>query len=165
MVDVGILIVVNESLYAAIEMKHVGVAHLFPATPTLTHGVGVPMAQLGSTHLPPLGSGGAVDNEIFEFSHSALGFVCTHDHCSSVLLLGHGEEVVAEVDEIALMLWVCPSLGVIHLGRARAAEDALVIKGKRALVLSRFSLRTYRLLHASRGVDGREIKLIDVKTI
>lgn len=66
-VNVCIFIVGHQPLYAAIQMYHVRVTHLLPATATFALGVGVPCTYFVRDHLTAFGSGCAVDYKEFHW--------------------------------------------------------------------------------------------------
>jgi len=63
-VYLSILVVSYQTLYTPVQVDHIGVADLLPATPTLGYGGGMPLADLVTADRPPLGRSGAVDNEV-----------------------------------------------------------------------------------------------------
>ena len=63
-VDTGILVVVHQSFYATVEVHHIRVTHLLPATPALAYRVGVPVTYLRRAYLTTFRRGSAVDYKI-----------------------------------------------------------------------------------------------------
>ena len=63
-IDAGIFVVVHQPFYTPVQMYHVRVTHLLPATPSLTYRVGVPVAYLRRAYLTAFRRGGAVDYKI-----------------------------------------------------------------------------------------------------
>ena len=64
-IDAGVFVVVHQPFHATVEVHHIRVTHLLPATPTLAYRVGVPVAYLRGAYLTAFRRGGAVDDEIF----------------------------------------------------------------------------------------------------
>lgn len=63
-VDAGIFVIVHKPFYATVEVHHIRVTHLLPATPSLAYRVGVPVAYLRGAYLTVFRRGGAVDYKI-----------------------------------------------------------------------------------------------------
>ena len=73
-VHLRVLVVVHQTLHAAVKVHHIRVAHLLPATPTLAYRVGVPVAYLLGTYLTAFRRSGAVDDEILHWlAHYPMG--------------------------------------------------------------------------------------------
>ena len=63
-IDAGVFVVVHQSFHATVEVHHIRVTHLLPATPALAYRVSVPMAYLRRAYLTAFRRGGAVDYKI-----------------------------------------------------------------------------------------------------
>lgn len=63
-IDAGVFVVVHQLFHATVEVHHIRVTHLLPATPSLTYRVGVPVAYLRRAYLTAFRRGGAVDYKI-----------------------------------------------------------------------------------------------------
>nr|DAN24047.1 MAG TPA: hypothetical protein [Caudoviricetes sp.] len=62
-INISVLVVINESFHASVQVHHVCIAYLFPTT-ACRRGRSVPAAYFVRAHLTPLRGGRAVDNEI-----------------------------------------------------------------------------------------------------
>ena len=63
-VNLRILVVIYQSFHASVQVNHIRVTHLLPATTTLAYWVGVPVAYLCRAYLTAFRRGGAVDYKI-----------------------------------------------------------------------------------------------------
>ena len=52
-INISVLVVINESFHASVQVHHVCIAYLLPATATLTDGRSVPAAYFVRAHAPP----------------------------------------------------------------------------------------------------------------
>ena len=71
-IDAGVFVVVHQLFHATVEVHHIRVTHLLPATPSLAYRVGVPVAYLRRAYLTAFRRGGAVDYKIFHRSTHRL---------------------------------------------------------------------------------------------
>ena len=63
-IDAGIFVIVHKPFHAAVQVHHIRVTHLLPATPSLAYRVGVPVTYLRRAYLTAFRRGGAVDYKI-----------------------------------------------------------------------------------------------------
>lgn len=63
-IDVGVLVVVHQPFHASVNVHHIRVTHLLPATSTLAYRVGVPVTYLRRAYRTAFRRGGAVDYKV-----------------------------------------------------------------------------------------------------
>ena len=63
-IDAGVFVVVHQPFHATVEVHHIRVTHLLPATTTLTYRVSMPCTYLLRAYLTTFWSGGAVDYKV-----------------------------------------------------------------------------------------------------